>query len=363
MAPDTTFERPNIARMHGYTPGEQPSSLDIIKLNTNENPYPPPEPVMAALQAVAAESLRRYPNPDSKPFREVAARLHNVTPDQIILANGGDELLRLLITTFVDPGQPIGMLDPSYSLCPVLADIQDAPVVEVPLAADWSVPPDTAHRMNAAGVRLTFLVSPHAPSGTLISVATLDALASALTGLLLIDEAYVDFVDPALNHSTVELVNKHRNVVVLRSFSKGYSLAGMRCGYGIGPEHLIRPMQQKTKDSYNMNHVAQVVATASLTHRHLAAESWAKVRQERVRVTAALEALGWFVVPSSSNFVLATVPESFHGGAAGTLEALKARNIFVRYFGSVERLKDKLRCTIGTPRENDAFLNALQELK
>eukprot|EP00667_Euglena_gracilis_P010950 EG_transcript_11162 len=348
--------------MHGYTPGEQPSSLDVIKLNTNENPYPPSEPVMDALKNVAAECLRRYPPPDSKKFREVAAQLHGVSPQQIMLTNGGDELLRLLVTTFVDPGRPIGMMDPSYSLCPVLADIQDANCFEVPLAEDWSLPADTAQRMNDAGVQLMFVVNPHAPSGTLTPTAVLDKLAADFKGVLVIDEAYVDFVDPALNHSTVELVRKHNNVLILRSFSKGYSLAGMRCGYGIGALNLIEPMQTKTKDSYNMNYVSQVVATASLANRHLAAETWAKVRAERVRVTAELQALGWSVPPSNSNFVLATVPPSFHGGAAKVAETLKSQNIFVRYFGSFERLKDKLRCTIGTPKENDALLAALKAI-
>eukprot|EP00668_Euglena_longa_P004255 GGOE01004990.1.p1 GENE.GGOE01004990.1~~GGOE01004990.1.p1 ORF type:complete len:366 (-),score=93.23 GGOE01004990.1:339-1436(-) len=357
------YERKNIARMDGYTPGEQPSCLDVVKLNTNENPYPPPPPVMDALKNVAAESLRRYPPPDSKMFREVAAKLHNVSPKQIILTNGGDELLRLLITTFVDPGRPIGMMDPSYSLCPVLAEIQDANCFNVPLEADWSLPKDTAQRMNDAGVQLMFVVNPHAPSGTLTPTEVLDELAANFKGVLVLDEAYVDFVDPALNHSTVGLVSKHNNVLILRSFSKGYSLAGMRVGYGIGPLNLIEPMQTKTKDSYNMNYVAQVVATASLTNRQLAAETWSKVRAERVRMTKELQALGWMVPPSSSNFVLATVPPSFNGGAAKVAEALKNQNIFVRYFGSCERLKDKLRCTIGTPEENTALLDALAKMR
>lgn len=362
-SPAMPLERANIARMHGYTPGEQPTALTVIKLNTNENPYPPSQPVLEALQAVTAESLRRYPPPNSKGFREVAAKLHHVSPDHIILTNGGDELLRLLITTFVDPGASIGMFDPSYSLYPTLAEIQDAKCVEVPLQEDWTIADSAAEQMNAAGVKLTFVVNPHAPSGTLLPVPVLNKLACDLKGLLVIDEAYVDFVDPSLNHSAIELVTKYQNVVLLRSLSKGYSLAGMRCGYGIGHPALIAPMQHKTKDSYNMNYVAQVVATTSLLNRELASETWAKVRVERERVAQALQELGWHVPPSSANFILATVPPAFHGGAAKTYETLRDQQIFVRYFGNFDRLKDKLRCTIGTPEENSQFLAALHRLR
>mmetsp|Transcript_5629 Transcript_5629/g.10075 ORF Transcript_5629/g.10075 Transcript_5629/m.10075 type:complete len:360 (-) Transcript_5629:987-2066(-) len=357
------YERANIAAMEGYTPGEQPAALDVVKLNTNENPYPPAEPVMEAMRNVGTEMLRRYPPPNSKGFREVAGKLHDVSPESIILTNGGDELLRLLITTYVEPGGLVGMADPSYSLYPVLATIQDAKCKEVPLNDDWSLPDDFADQMNADNVNLTFIVNPHAPSGTLLSVPTLDKLANDLKGVLVIDEAYVDFVEPSVGHNTVPLTKKYDNVVILRSFSKGYSLAGMRCGYGIGSQALIECMQEKTKDSYNMNYVAQVVATASLTNWKIAAETWEKVRAERARVVKELEALGWIVPPSSSNFILATVPESFYGGAAKVYTNLRDQNIFVRYFSAFERLRDKLRCTIGTPEENTRFLDAVKKLK
>jgi histidinol-phosphate aminotransferase len=156
------YERPNIARMSGYVPGEQPAALDVVKLNTNENPYPPSEAVMTALQNVTTEHLRRYPPPTARRFCEVAAAAHGVEPQNIIATNGGDELLRLLITTFVEPGKPIGVDDPSYSLYPVLAAVHDSPVVRVALNEDWSLPDDYARQMNDAGVQLAFIVSPHA---------------------------------------------------------------------------------------------------------------------------------------------------------------------------------------------------------
>src|SRR5690242_16197901 len=161
------YERANIARMHGYVPGKQPASSETIKLNTNENPYPPCAAVMRALAAVPADALRRYPPPSAEGFRERAAAVHGLDKDQIVAVNGGDELLRLVFTTFVEPGAPIGVIEPSYSLYPVLAEVHGSPVVRVDAEPDWSWPADLAERMNDAGVRLLLVVNPHAPSGML----------------------------------------------------------------------------------------------------------------------------------------------------------------------------------------------------
>ena len=182
-----SYERPNIRRMHGYTPGEQPQSGNPVKLNTNENPYSPASAVIEAARSIDPEALRRYPSPTSAVFRAEAAGAHGVHPDNIVCTNGGDELLRLAITTFVEPGRPIGMAEPSYSLYPVLAAIHDSPVERVELAPDWSMPEDFARRMNDAGVQLTFLVNPHAPSGTLYTTEEIAGLACDLDGVLLID--------------------------------------------------------------------------------------------------------------------------------------------------------------------------------
>jgi len=346
--------------MSGYVPGEQPTSRDVVKLNTNENPYPPSERVMSALREVDAESLRRYPNPTARGFRERAAGLHAVDPDQVIATNGGDELLRLLVTTFVDPGRPIGYAEPSYSLYPVLSGIHDSPVHRAAMNEDWSLPADLAARMNEAGVQLTFVVNPHAPSGVLTGTGVLGRLAEELEGVLVIDEAYVDFVDAAREHDAVELVRGGGldNVVLLRSMSKGYGLAGLRFGYGIGSRNLIEPMQVKTKDSYNTDAVSQRLAEAALVDAAAAAATWAKVRAERERVRGELGSMGFESPQSQSNFILATAPR----GEAGDLyEKLKGRGVLVRHFDA-DRLRDKLRVTIGTPAENDAFLEALREV-
>lgn len=354
------YERPNISAMAGYTPGEQPASVDVTKLNTNENPYPPCEAVLAAIRSVSAESLRRYPPPLADKFRKAAAKVHGITPEQVIATNGGDELLRLAITVFCDPqrdggGRGVGVAEPSYSLYPVLADIQDAKITRVPLREDWTLPDDFAQQLNSAGCGLAIVVNPHAPSGTLEPLDRLERIARAFKGVLLVDEAYVDFA----SRDAVPLLDRTRglnNVLLLRSMSKGYSLAGLRFGYGMGHAGLIDALN-KAKDSYNTDALSQAAATAALEHRDEAARTWRAVIVERDRVTQALKGRGYRVVPSESNFILATPPAK--GPDARTIyQSLKERGIFVRYFDQ-DRLRDKLRITIGTPEQNDRLLAAI----
>jgi histidinol-phosphate aminotransferase len=353
------YERANIAAMHGYVPGKQPASSETIKLNTNENPYPPCAAVMQALSAIPADALRRYPPPSALGFREVAAALHGLLPEQVVAVNGGDELLRLALTTFVEPGAPIGLVAPSYSLYPVLAQIHGSPVVSAEASADWSLPADLAERMNRAGVKLLFVVNPHAPSGHLTHAAELTALAGAFDGVLLVDEAYVDFVDPALGYDLVPCIAEHDNLLLLRTLSKGYSLAGLRFGYGMGAAGLIAPLSSKTRDSYNVDAVAQRLATVALEQRAEAAQTWRKVRDARTRLTLALRALGMQLCESQSNFVLASVPGL--ASAAALQQALERRGVLVRYFDE-PRMQDSLRITIGTPEQNDRLLALLREL-
>jgi histidinol-phosphate aminotransferase len=354
------YERANIEAMHGYVPGKQPASADTIKLNTNENPYPPAPAVMQALAEVPADALRRYPPPSADGFREVAAALHHVGKDQIVAVNGGDELLRLALTTFVEPGAAIGVVEPSYSLYPVLAQIHGSPLLRVDAERDWSWPASTAAQMNRAGVALVLVVNPHAPSGALTAAARVAELARELDGVLLVDEAYVDFVDPELGHDVVALTAQHDNVLVLRTLSKGYSLAGLRFGYGIGASSLIAPLLWKTRDSYNVDAVAQRLATVALREQAHAADSWRRVRSERARLRDALARLGFELAGASqSNFLLARVPPS--ASAPALQAALEARGVLVRYFAE-PRLLDSLRITVGTPEQNDRLLALLGEL-
>jgi histidinol-phosphate aminotransferase len=353
------YERQNIKDMQGYVSGEQPERPDIIKLNTNENPYPPSPQVAAALRGIAVENLRRYPPPTALALRNALAQLHGVDPANLIVTNGGDELLRLLLATFVAPDETIATAAPSYSLYEVLANAHGCRMHNYPLQPDWSLPQDFAARMNADGIKLCFVVNPHAPSGTLLDAASLRRLAADFRGVLVIDEAYIDFVDPALAHDTVPLIAEFDNVMILRTFSKGYSLAGLRMAYGIGSRNLVDPMQYKTKDSYNTDLIAQILALASITDQAYAADTWAKVRSERTRVSQALSGLGFSMPVSQSNFLLARVPTG--QDAERIYQGLKQQGILVRYF-KVPELQDSLRISIGTPTENDRLLAALRSL-
>ncbi|ALO45668.1 histidinol-phosphate transaminase [Pseudohongiella spirulinae] len=357
-----SYERKNIRDMQGYSWGEQPSREQVIKLNTNENPYPAGPSVSKALAALTVDELRRYPQPFADSFRDVAARAHGVSSDNIIATNGGDELLRLAITTFVEPGHTLGMAEPSYSLYPVLAAIQGCHVARVELRDDWSLPDDFAEQLNTAGAQLAFVVNPHAPTGQLLPVERLRSLAAAFNGVLVIDEAYVDFIDPEQAYDAVPLIREFDNVLLLRTMSKGYSLAGLRFAYGIGSASLLAPMLYKTRDSYNTDLLSQRLATAALAAREEAAETWLKVRRERSRLTEQLSALGFAVIPSQSNFLLVTVPstENPENQAREFYLELKEQGILVRYFDQ-PRLRDKLRITVGTPEQNDALIQQLRQ--
>jgi histidinol-phosphate aminotransferase len=353
-----SYERDSIRRMHGYTYGEQPEGADVVKLNTNENPYPPSPAVDAALRAFDTATLRRYPQATADRFRTLAAQRHGLSADHIVVTNGGDELLRMAFTTFLDDGAVFGTTDPSYSLYAVLAAVQSCDVKALPLNDDWTLPRDFATQMNDVGARLVCVVNPHAPTGALIDADTIGNIANELDGVLLVDEAYVDFVDPALRHDVINLVRAFDNVLLLRTLSKGYSLAGLRFGYGIGSPTLIEPMLTKTRDSYNVDAIAQAVACAGFADHAYAEATWERVRVERRRLRDELRARGFAVPPSQSNFLLATVPVDAPLGAAALYTQLKARGILVRYFDAT-RLDDKLRITVGDGAQNDRLLASI----
>ena len=353
-----TYEREVVRRMAGYVYGEQPRDPAIVKLNTNENPYPPSPAVARAIRSFDTDSLRRYPPATAEPLRRALAGRLGLSPDQVVVTNGGDEALRLAITTFVDPGAAFGTTEPGYSLCPVLAAVQGCPVIGVEPAPDWSLPPDFAARMNGAGVRLTCVVNPHAPSGALVDMARVAELADGLDGVLLVDEAYVDFADPGLGHDLTGLLARYDNLLLLRTLSKGHSLAGLRVGFLLGAAGLVDPVLTKTRDSYNVDMIAQTAAGAALADTAHAERSWRAVREERLRLTTGLRELGFRVPDSQSNFVLAETPDGVSG--IGLLGRLRERNILVRHFDT-PRLANSLRITVGTPPENDLLLAALEE--
>lgn len=354
-----TFERDNIAAMQGYSYGEQPNDNQTLKLNTNESPFPPSPSVQQALSQFDASQLRIYPNATADELRDRLAQGHGVVRDNVVMTHGGDEALRLALTTFVSPGATFGMAEPSYSLYPVLAQVQDARVVPIPLNARWQLPADAAATWNQQGVELTCIVNPHAPSGTLANVAELDQLAGELEGLLLIDEAYADFVDPSAQYDATPLIKKHNNVLILRTFSKGYGLAGLRLGYLLGSAKLIQPILEKTRDSYNIDHISQAIGIAAYADQAYARQTWAEMRAAREALAAGLGQLGFTMPNSQTNFLLATPPTSSQ--AADLYQGLKEKKILVRYFAT-PGLDDKLRITVGTTQQNQQLVEALSEL-
>jgi histidinol-phosphate aminotransferase len=346
------FVRNNIRQMSGYTPGEQPGAgVRIIKLNTNENPFPPSPRVMAAIRALEPEHLRRYPNPTADHFRSAAAKVNGIPMDWIIAGNGSDDTLSIAMRTFLGPGDLLAYPDPTYSLYPVLADIDQTRHVGVPWAKNYDLPIDA---LIATGARGIFLANPNAPTGTFLPPGRIKELLKRFDGLVLVDEAYVDFS----GENCVSLLREHENLVISRTLSKAYSLAGLRFGYGMAQPQVITEMM-KVKDSYNCDAIAIVAAAAALLDQDYARKTWEHVCNERERVTRELTAMGWTVLPSRANFILATSPD---GDGQSAYLGLKARGILVRYFDK-PGLRDKIRISIGTREEDDALLAALKMMR
>jgi len=331
-----------------YVPGEQPAGdARIIKLNTNENPYPPSDRVLAALRTELDERLRLYPDPDAGALRQKAATVYGVPIESILVGNGSDELLTLLVRAIVDPGAPVAYPVPTYSLYATLVGLQGARAVELPFADDWTLPAGLAE----TGAPLTFLCNPNSPSGTVVADADIAALASAVHGVLVVDEAYADFAD----HTTLTLLDDHPNLVVLRTLSKSFSLAGLRVGLAFGHPELLAGLRTM-KDSYNVNRLTLAAATAALSDVEDMRRNVGRVCATRERLSDALRALGYEVPPSRANFVLARRPGV---DQAPIVRALAEAGILVRHF-PVPRLTDAMRITIGTDDEIDAFLRALR---
>ena len=266
-----SYVRPIVRRLRAYVPGEQPKVRGLVKLNTNENPYPPSPKVLRAVQSAVDARLRLYPNPTAEPLREKLAALHHCRPANIIVGNGSDELLALATRAFVEPESAcppnppsravVQFFAPSYSLYPVLADIAGARRNPVPLAADFGLP--TVAELKAGGwdfqAALTFITTPNAPSGRGYATAELEKLCRAQRGVVVLDEAYVDFA----RENAMALALRHPHVLVARTFSKAYSLCFQRIGYFVGHADLIAALQ-KIRDSYNVNGLGQIAALATL---------------------------------------------------------------------------------------------------
>ena len=329
----------SVQALTAYVPGEQPRGRGIVKLNTNENPYPPSPRVAAALAAFDPASLRKYPDPEFNLLREAIAKSCAVAPEQVFVGNGSDEILSLMARAFVEDSESIGSLDPSYSLYKTLAAIRDV---------EWTGAPDKK-------TSLFLWTNPNAPTGEFVKPETIARFAKRFPGVVVVDEAYADFASG--NCMALAAKKANRNLIVMRTFSKSYSLAGIRVGYCVGPADLIGALY-KVKDSYNVDAVAQAVALAAFNDRAYHARTVAKVVKTRAAFSKALEKRGWDVIPSEANFVFARPPAG--ASAAETFEYLKKRKIFVRYFPG-PLTGERLRITIGTDGEMKTLLAALDD--
>jgi len=353
--------RPEINRIAGYVPGEQPQDSGWTKLNTNENPYPPSPRVVEAVTAAVQGKLNLYPDPLGTRFRKVAGEVLGFDPDWILPGNGSDELLTILTRSFAGPSDQISYPYPSYILYETLSDLQGAKHERLLLEPDWSWNFDKIGSQIERS-KLIFVPNPNSPSGNRWTWDDLMVL-TPKRGVLVLDEAYGDFCDAPhrgeLLNSTVG-----RQIVLTRTFSKSYSLAGIRFGFAIAHPDLITGLR-KMKDSYNCDSLSLAAATAAIEDQDWMRQNTARIRTTRERLTSALIALGFLVVPSQSNFVWATHPSGQH---KRQYEALKAKKILVRYMSfpdvtwAPEQRLDGLRITIGTDPEIDTLLTALREI-
>ena len=371
--------RPLVHALHAYVPGEQPKIRGLIKLNTNENPYPPSPKVLEAVRTAVDGRLRLYPNPAAQTLRGKLAKLHGCKAENIFIGNGSDECLALAVRCFVEPKQnskikiqnskspkaTVQYFTPSYSLYPVLAETHGAAKNAVPLKPDFGLP-SVAELKRETGrppkggtpnwdfnAALTFITTPNAPGGRGYATAELEALCQAQRGVTVLDEAYVDFAD----ENALPLALKYPHVLVARTFSKAYSLCFQRVGYFVGHPVLIAALD-KRRDSYNVNGLGQIAAVATLDDLPYYRANFRKVIGTREVLTCELAELGFVVLPSQANFIL-TRPPKF--SAKVWLEKLRDQKILVRWFSAPE-VDEYLRITIGTEAEAAALVKAARKI-
>ncbi len=345
------YFRPEIERMSGYVPGEQPQAGKFIKLNTNENPYAPSPAVVRAITAALERGLGRYPDPMAEAFRHRAAELLGVEPSWILCGNGSDDILTIVTRAIVGQGELVRLPYPSYVLYRCLAEIQGARSEEVHFEADWSLP--NAFAAEAPGLKLVCLPYPNSPSGTCVSPAVVRELSERLPCPLLVDEAYVDFAE----ESCLALVRETDKILVSRSLSKSHALAGLRFGYVVAQPHVIEGLV-KVKDSYNCDALSIAGATAAIDDRAWLRETCGRIIATRDRLTDALRKLGFTVVDSQANFVWVTDEKR---PVRPIYERLKADRILVRYM-DYHGWGDGLRISVGTDEQIDAALAVLQAI-
>ncbi|BDA72236.1 histidinol-phosphate aminotransferase [Calothrix sp. PCC 7716] len=346
-----SYFRSNVDAMAPYVPGEQaPPGTKIIKLNTNENPYPPSSQAMSVLQNIDSEYLRRYPDPYANEFRQAVSDVLGVPRDWIIVGNGSDEILNVLIRACSEGARKIVYPMPTYVLYRTLGAMQPTETIEVSYGEDFKLP---IEELVAANGAVTLIASPNSPDGHAVPIDDLRCLASRLEGVLAIDEAYVDFAE----ESALALLNEFDNVISLRTLSKGYSLAGLRLGFGIANPKILEGLF-KVKDSYNIDAIACAVGSKAMRDQFYKNECCQKVKLNRTKLALSLQKLDFKVWESQANFLFVQPPNA---KAEALYLELKQRGILVRYFKQ-PGLDDKLRITVGTDEQNQTLTDTLSNI-
>ncbi|MDJ0731630.1 MAG: histidinol-phosphate transaminase [Crocosphaera sp.] len=338
-----------VQQTSGYLPGEQPQTTDYIKLNTNENPYSPPSEIFDNLEE-ELKKVRLYPDPVSTKLRKAASQVFGFPYEQILAGNGSDDILNIALRTFVNPGETVAFLNPTYSLYETITKVHGADIKTIPTNENFEL--DSP--LICPEAKLIFVASPNPPLGKHLNRQYLKETCKQATGVVLIDEAYVDFSDE--NHW--EFIKQYDNVIVSRTMSKSYSLAGMRVGFGISSLAIIEQMN-KVRDSYNLDRIAQTLGANCFQFQDYFQGIWQKVRTTRNRLITSLRNLDFFVFDSDANFVLAS-PQWIE--ASELYSKLKERKVLVRYFKQ-PRISNYVRITVGTDAEIDRLLEVIKQLK
>lgn len=333
-----------------YVPGEQTNEAGVLKLNTNENPYPPSPKVYQALKESINTDLRKYPDPLAMDLRSALAKRTGYPHESIVIGNGSDELLLLAARAFGHPGRPIVVFEPSYSLYPVLAKSLGLSCVSLELTPDWDIPDEKFPKGC-----LAYLPYPNAQTGTCFRPESLSRFINTFPGVVILDEAYADFAD---SKQRIQVHNEER-VIVVRTFSKSYSLAGIRIGYALCGGRLAEGLL-RVKDAYNVDRLAQAAALAALEDQAYFEATINKIRSERTRLARALEEMGLPTLPSQANYVMMDLASPDRAKSVSL--SLRKKKILVRHFPDVPRIAGGLRITVGTPQEMDRFLSALREI-
>lgn len=344
------YLRPCIVAMKGYVPGIQPREGEkYIKLNSNENPYPPSPQVQEVLQKISYQDLRFYPDPICLQLREKLAELYGLTKEQIICGNGSDDILNIIVRTFLQPGETLAFYEPTFPLYRVLGIIHGAEIISLPLAEPYQEPLDPPPQ-----AKVFFLANPNSPLGYSFSISQVAHLAQKFRGILIVDEAYAEFA----NENALPLLKDFKNIIIVRTVSKSYSLAGVRLGYALGPAELIKEMF-KVKDPFNVNQVTQKIVLAALGDQEYYQKNIARIVATREWFSREARRLGYKVIPSQANFVYPQPPRP--GEGFSFYQFLLEKRILTRFFDE-DMLRDGVRMTIGTEEDMEATLRAMQEI-